>query len=89
MQNNKIQVTSRSQTILENTTLMPEGYGGWFAMNIGTSNVKVDGFLLLPNMTIDFSHLPWFAAWNTPIPIEVETGGMLRITRLKYNVIHE
>lgn len=89
MQNNKIQVTSRSQTIRENTTLMPEGYGGWFAMNIGTGNVKVDGFLLLPNMTIDFSHLPWFAVWNTPIPIEVETGGMLRITRLKYNVIHE
>lgn len=85
----KIQVTNRSQTITANTTLMPEGYSGWFALNIGTGNVKVDGFILYPKMTIDFSHLPWFAEWNTPIPIEVETGGVLRITRFKYNEIHE
>ena len=84
-----IQVVNRSQTITANTTLMPEGYGGWIALNIGTGNVKVDGFLLRPNMAVDLSHLPWYVVWSSPIPIEVEAGGALRITRLKYNVIDE
>lgn len=84
-----VQVVSRSQTVAANTTLMPEGYGGWFAMNIGTGNVKVDGFVLEPNMQLDFSHLPYNVLWNAPLQIEVASGGLLRITRLKYNVVHE
>lgn len=78
-------VVNQSQTITANTTVMPEGFGGWFALNIGTGNVKVDGFVLQPNMSVDFSHLPWYVTWNSPITVEVETGGKLRITRLKYS----
>lgn len=85
----QVRVVNQSQTITANTTLMPDGFGGWIALNIGTGNVKVDGFLLRPNMAVDLSHLPWYVTWNSPIPIEVESGGVLRITRLKYNVIHE
>ena len=85
----RIQVVNRSQTITANTTLMPEGFGGWIALNIGTGVVKVDGFVLRPNMAVDLSHMPWYVTWNSPIPVEVETGGVLRITRLKYNVIDE
>lgn len=85
----KIRVVNRSQTITANTTLMPEGFGGWIALNIGTGKVKVDGFVLQPNMVVDLSHLPWYVTWDSPIPVEVETGGVLRITRLKYNVIDD
>ena len=85
----KIQVSSLSQTITANTTLIPEGFGGWIALNIGTGIVKVDGFVLQPNMALDLSHMPWYVTWNSSIPIEVETGGVLRITRLKYNVIND
>lgn len=82
----KISVTNRSQTIRENTTLMPEGFGGWIALNIGTGNVEVDGFVLRPNMAVDLSHLPYYVTWNSPIPIVCQEGGILRITRLKYTV---
>ena len=81
----QVRVVNQSQTITANTTLMPDGFGGWIALNIGTGNVKVDGFVLQPNMAVDLSHLPWSVTWNSPIPIEVESGGVLRITRLKYN----
>lgn len=84
-----IQVINRSQTITANTTLMPEGFGGWIALNIGTGNVKVDGFVLTPNAMLDLSHLPYNVVWNSPIPIEVESGGVVRITRLKYNAIND
>lgn len=84
MDGKKIIVSNQSQTIRENTTLMPGGFGGWIALNIGTGNVEVDGFLLRPNMAVDLSHLPWYVTWNSPIPIVVQPGGQLRITRLKY-----
>ena len=85
----EIRVVSRSQTITANTTLIPKGFGGWIALNIGTGKVKVDGFVLQPNMAVDFSNLPWYVKWDSPIPVEVETGGVLRITRLKYDVIDD
>lgn len=85
----KIRVVNRSQTISANTTLIPKGFGGWIALNIGTGKVKVDGFVLQPNMAVDLSHLPWYVTWDSPIPVEVETGGVLRITRLKYDVIDD
>lgn len=80
-----IQVTNRTQTIRENTTLTPEGYGGWMAMNIGTGNVEVDGFVIKPGEKLDFSHLDPCVVWNSAIPIVCSAGGVLRITRLIYN----
>lgn len=78
-------VTSRVQTIVNNTTLLPEGFGGWRAQNTGTANVDVDGFVLKPGESIDYSHLEPSVVWNSPIVIVVTTGGVLRISRLKYN----
>lgn len=81
---NLIQVTQRSQTITENTTLMPEGFGGWIALSQGTGDVYIDGFRLRPLMAVDFSNLPWYVVWNSPLTIKCDPGGVLRITRLKY-----
>lgn len=80
-------VTNRSQTITENITLVPEGFGGWYAQNIGDTNVEINGFVLEPNATIDaFAQLPPDCVWNTPIIIVFPEGGTgkLRITRLQY-----
>lgn len=84
--NKKIHVNSRSETFSANVTLMPEGYGGWLAMNIGTGNVEVDGFVLEPGQMLDFSHLGSGVVWNSPIPVVCQTGGVVRITRLIYSL---
>lgn len=81
----KLSVTNRSQTIRENTTLMPEGYGAWKAQNVGTGNVEVDGFILKPGETIDWSNIEPNVVWNTPIIIVCQTGGVLRVARLTYS----
>lgn len=75
-------VVTRVQTIRANETLMPEGFAGWYAQNIGTANVEVDGFVLEPGANIDFSHVT--ADWNSPIVVVCQTGGVLRISRLQY-----
>lgn len=81
-------VVSRTQTIRDNDTLMPEGFAGWYAQNIGTANVIVDGFVLEPGDTIDFSHIT--ADWESPITVVCErklinnNQGVLRIIRLQY-----
>lgn len=80
-------VTTRSQTITENITLVPEGFGGWYAQNIGDTDIEINGFVLEPNDTIDaFAQLPPDCVWNTPIIIVFPEGGTgkLRITRLQY-----
>lgn len=82
-------VVSRTETIRDNATLMPEGFAGWYAQNIGTANVIVDGFVLEPGDTIDFSHIT--AEWESQITVVCEQSdnlnlnrGILRITRLQY-----
>lgn len=75
-------VTNRAQTIRENTTLVPEGYAGYLAQNIGTANVTVDGFVLEPGDKLDFSTI--LAKWQTPIAITCQTGGAVRIIRFMY-----
>lgn len=77
-------VKSIAQTIRENTTLLPEGLGGWIAQNIGTGNVEVDGFVLEPGEKLDFSHLHPTVKWESAIVVICQTNGILRITRLKY-----
>lgn len=76
-------VVSRSETINVNSTLMPEGYSGWIAKNIGTGNVAVDGFILEPGEVLDMSHIE--AVWNSAITITCESGGSIRLIRLKYS----
>lgn len=79
-----VNVTTRSQTIVSNTTLMPEGFGGYYAKNIGSGNVIVDGYILEPGEYLDFSSMASDVVWNSPIVIVCETGGELRITRFMY-----
>lgn len=79
-----VSVTTRSQTIVSNTTLMPEGFGGYYAQNNGTGNVIVDGHILEPGAHLDFSSMASDIIWNSPIVIVCETGGELRITRFLY-----
>lgn len=78
-------LSSKTQTLRENTTLMPEGFGGWYAQNIGTGNVEVDGFVLEPGQTLDFSHLAPCVKWQSAIVVVCRTNGILRITRFKYS----
>lgn len=80
-----ITLTNRAQTIRENTTIMPDGFGAWLAQNIGTGNVTIDGFVLQPGQLVDFSHLQPNIIWNTPIPITCTAGGVLRIMRFIYS----
>lgn len=64
---------------------MPEGFSGWIAQNIGTGDAKVNGFVLSPGDKLDFSHLEFGVIWNSPIVVEVASGGAVRIMRLQYN----
>lgn len=82
----KISVVTRSQTITSNTTLMPEGFGGYYAQNNGTGNVIVDGHILEPGAHLDFSSMAANVVWSSPIVIVCETGGELRITRFLYAI---
>lgn len=84
-----VSVTTRSQTIVSNTTLMPEGFGGYYAKNNGTGNVIVDGYILEPGDHLDFSNMASDIIWNSPIVIVCETGGELRITRFLYDHINK
>lgn len=77
-------VTSRSQTITANTTLMPDGFSGWLCKNIGTANVEVDGYVLEPGQMLDYHDILPDVEWGSPITIIVQSGGSLRITRLQY-----
>lgn len=81
----KVILTNRAQTIRENTTIMPDGFGGWLAQNIGTASVIIDGFTLLPGQLVDFSHIQPNVVWNTPIPVVCSPGGILRIMRFIYS----
>lgn len=81
----KIIVTNRAQTIRENTTLPPEGFGGYLAQNIGTADVTVDGFMLNPGEKLDFSSIAENALWQTAITITVQPGGVVRIIRFMYS----
>ena len=84
----KYQIVSKLQTVTSNTTLMPEGFGGWYAKNIGQSTVKVNGFLLEPGESLDFSTLAPNVIWNSAITIEFPdiqtTIGSVRVMRLMY-----
>lgn len=82
-----IMVASASQTISSNTTIMPDGFGGWIAQNIGIGKVVVDGFVLEPGEKLDcFASLPPEVVWSSSISIVFEqAGGQLRFDRLKYS----
>lgn len=78
-------VQAQTQDILESTTLMPNKYGGWLAVNTGTADCTIDGYTLAPGDGLDYTHLPADVIWNSPIKIILPSGGSVRITRLIYS----
>lgn len=78
----KVILTTKTQTLRENTTLMPDGFGGWIAQNIGTANVEVNGFVLESGEKLDLSNVASNVIWSTPIVIVCQSGGVLRIMRM-------
>ena len=82
----RIKCTPKVLDITENTTLQPENYGGWLAVNTGTANVSVDGYTLEPGDGLDFTKLDPHVLWNKQIQIVIlATGGKVRITRFIYS----
>lgn len=78
-------VTPKTQEITENTTLNADGtFGDWMAVNTGTADVTVDGYVLAPGEGLGWKGLQPNVVWNGSIKITVQTGGKVRITRLQY-----
>lgn len=83
----KYKISSRSETIRENTTITPDGFCGWLAQNIGDNRAEVNGFVLEPLDKLDFHDMQPDCEWITSIIITFENGeGKLRLTRLQYSV---
>lgn len=81
----RYRITERTVNITESTTLMPEDkFGGWFAVNQGANTAYVMGYELQPGEGIDMrDSVPTGSIYGQPIPIIVQGGGVVRITRLQ------
>lgn len=78
-------VSAQTKDISASTTIMPEKkYGAWFCVNQGTNTAKVMGYVLQPTEGLNFlDAVPAGSSWDTPIPIEISAGAVVRITRLQ------
>lgn len=76
---------AKSQDILTNTTIMPQNYGGWLAVNTGTATAIVDGYELAPGEGLDFTAIPADVVWQSPIQVVLQTGAKVRMTRFLYS----
>ena len=78
-------ITERTVNITTSTTLLKEkGYGGWFAVNQGTNTAKVMGYELQPGEGLDMRDcIPVGCTYGSPIPIEINAGAVVRVTRLQ------
>lgn len=83
----KYTVKTRQQVVTANTTFNDNQYGGWLAVNTGNVDIKVDNFTLQPGDGLDFTHLDPSVIYESPIRIQVPTGGECTITRLLYKEV--
>ena len=84
----KYRITDITETYFESTTVMPDKFGGWMAVNTGTVNSFVVGYELQPVEGLDFKDaVPAGSTWEKPIAIKIGTGGSVRMTRLYANEI--
>lgn len=60
-------------------TILPKNLVGWMAVNSGTIDVYIYGFLLHPGDCFDMTRLPEDAIWETPIQLQIPTGGSIRL----------
>lgn len=85
------------EQIMDNTTIQPEDFGGWSAINTGDVAATVNGVLLDPAgsvVGIDFTNLAPDIIWGDDITIKFDansTGTTKRITltRIKYTEINK
>lgn len=80
---------TKTEIIVDNTVLQAEEFGGWQALNTGTTIATVNGVPLDPNGTtvgLDFTHLQPDVIWSEPIRITFSGVGTnsVVITRIKY-----
>ena len=81
----RYKITTRVQTITQNTRLNEKEYGAWMCVNTGTATAKVMGIELQPSEGLDFLHsLQPGDLWDSPIDVELNAGAEIRIVRLKY-----
>lgn len=81
-------VSSNTQEFLQSTTIRPGRFGGWMATNSGTADAVVDGYVLSPGDTIDYTCLDKDVLWDSPIAIDLRaTGAKVRLTRLQYREV--
>lgn len=78
-------LNTNTQLVTESTTIMPSKFGGWLAVNTGTTGTAtVDGYPLAPGDGLDFTHIHPDVIWNAPIKIVISAGSNIRLTRFVY-----
>lgn len=85
-------VLATTENFTQNTTLRPETYGGWSAINTGMNEVQVNGYSLQPGEGLDFTHLQPDVIWGSPITIQgmlPDGTSCVRVTRLTYKKMDE
>lgn len=79
-------ITDVTESYTESTTVMPDGFGAWMAVNTGTVISSVLGYELQPGEGLNFKDaVPAGSLWGKPIQIKVGVGGSVRMTRLYAN----
>lgn len=79
---------SKVETYTESTSVVPNGFGGWMAVNTGTAAVEVNGYPLQPGEGLDFTNLHPDVLWNSPIKIVIaNAGGQVRMTQIMYKEV--
>ena len=85
----RFKISATTIDVAKSTTLMPEDkYGAWMCVNTGTADAVVMGYTIAPNEGLNFMDaVPAGSKWDTPIQIVINTGAVVRITRLQCRII--
>ena len=89
-----MRVRAKNEIITQNTSITPDGFGGWKVTNIGTDDVTVNGYPLRGNAgtnyddILDFTNLDSNVVYDDTIKISfsgnISTSKKLLLTRLYY-----
>lgn len=80
---------TKTETVDKNTSIEASDFGGWQALNVGTTIAIVNGTPLDPNgatVGVDFTNLHPSVIWSEPIRITFKGTGTnsVILTRIKY-----
>lgn len=89
-----MRVRAKNEIITQNTSVTPDGFGGWRVVNLGSAGCTVNGMPLRGNTTetyndtLDFTHLDAGVIYDDTIKIafteQPSTTQKLLLTRLYY-----